>query len=252
MASSSAQSKLSSKSLGDGVAGDVIQRFALEHVPDSDANWHDARTTSALFADDPDELLFSGLCVVEAGTPVEIKATLVVRSAGEGNDRKGQWYIKRKAHDRLLEAGGVYLLVVYVQRRGREHLARIVVPAATMDDVLQESWYDVDADRSESTVAQLTWNRLIDEKYVGKRMTAVRHLWENVFRSGHSQNLTSRQDGRTANRCRSSRNGAVDSAPSAWSLPATSRQSISVSHKPEPSLRSCVGSFIESQLAESL
>jgi len=168
VASSSAQSKLSSKTLGDGVAGDVIQRFPFENVSDSDATWHDARTTSALFPDDPDELLFNGICAVEAGTPVEIKATLVVRSAGEGNDRKGQWYIKRQAHDQLLEAGGVYLLVVYVQRRGREHLARIVVPAATMDDVLQESWYDVDGDRSEQSVAQLTWSRLIDEKHVGR------------------------------------------------------------------------------------
>jgi len=82
-------------------------------------------------------------------------------------------------------------------------------------------------------------------------MTAVRHLWSNVFTLSHSQNLTSRQDEGTATQCRSSRNGAVSSAPSTWSLPATSRQSISVSHQPELSLRSAVGS-LESQLVESL
>ena len=154
---------MSPKHLGDGVEGDVIQRFeAIEHVRDSEATWHDARTTAAMFAGDPDELLWGGICAVETGTPVEIKATLVVRSSGT-RQCHGAWVIKRRPHDKLVEAGGVYLLVVYQQRDGREHLARMIVPAATVDDVVQDKWYEVSADRSENEMAQLVWTELIDE-----------------------------------------------------------------------------------------
>lgn len=165
MASSTDQAKMSPKHLGDGVEGDVIQHFAaLEHVRDSTATWHDARTTGAMFAGDPDELLWGGICAVEPETPVEIKATLAVRSSGQGSQRNGAWVIKRAPHEQLLDAGGVYLLVVYQQRRGREHLARMIVPAATVDDVADGKWYDVGGDRSENEMCQLVWTNLIDEQ----------------------------------------------------------------------------------------
>jgi len=158
VASSTDQAKVSPKHLGDGVEGDVIQRFAdIEHVRDTEASWHDAVTTAAMFAGDPDELLWGGICAVEPDTLVEIKATLVVRSSGN-EQRNGAWVIKRRPHDKLVEAGGVYL-----QRRGREHLARMIVPAATVEDVISDKWYDVNADRSENEMAQLVWTELIDE-----------------------------------------------------------------------------------------
>lgn len=164
MASSTDQAKMSPKHLGDGVEGDVIQRFStLEHVRDSEATWHDCVTTAPMFAGDPSELLWGGICAVEPQTPVEIKATLVVRSSGK-RQRNGAWVIKRAPHEQLLEAGGVYLLVVYQQRRGREHLARMIVPAATVDDHIEDKWYDVSGDRSEQEMAQLVWTHLIDEQ----------------------------------------------------------------------------------------
>jgi len=243
--SSADQAKISPKQLGDGVAGDVIQRFEeIEHVSDTEATWHDARTTAALFPDDPDELLFGGICAVEPDTPIEIKATLVVRSSGKGSQRNGAWYIKRKAHDQLLEAGGVYLLVVYVQRRGREHLARIVVPAATIDDFLQDKWYEVRADRSENEVAQLVWTEVIDESRLNggggmKRTTGVRHR-STPCGSFMSRRLDSNEyQARThapLTKWTAGRRRASGRTPKSWSTCSSCRSIISVPQgDPSPS-----------------
>jgi len=82
-------------------------------------------------------------------------------------------------------------------------------------------------------------------------MTSVRQHCRrprHTKEGGHQHELALEQDTRTATRV-GSRNGAVSSAPKAWSLPATSRQSISVSPQSESSLRA-VGAL--SPLFESL
>jgi hypothetical protein len=162
---STEQAKVSSKHLGEGIAADVIQHFPLETVTDTEAVWHDAETTAAIFPERPERLLFGGICAVEPDTPVEIKATLAARSAGDEGDRPGQWVLKRQSHDRLVDAGGVYLFVVYVQRgqSGRRHVGRIIMPAATVDDIISDSWYDAPQSRSEGKIAQLSWTRLLDD-----------------------------------------------------------------------------------------
>jgi hypothetical protein len=65
----------------------------------------------------------------------------------------------------LLEASGVYLLVVYTPNR-HDHLARIVVPASILDEHLRGRWYDVAGNRSEEEVAQLAWPHVLDREVV--------------------------------------------------------------------------------------
>jgi len=154
----------SSKKRGDSVESAVIDADpALEFVGDSVATWHDARTVECL---DPSyQRPFLGVPLVESGTAVEIKGACVVRSNGN-YDRSGAWYIKREAHQRLLDADGVYLLAVYAPRPETPILRSVIIPASLLDEHLDDRWYDVDADRSEDEVAQLTWTVLIDRERV--------------------------------------------------------------------------------------
>ncbi len=74
--------------------------------------------------------------------------------------------MKRAAHDRLLEAGGMYLLAVYLPRPGLPQVARAIVPASLFDELLRGRWYDVGGSRSESGVAKLAWSHVIEPEFV--------------------------------------------------------------------------------------
>ncbi|AXR78479.1 hypothetical protein [Natrarchaeobaculum sulfurireducens] len=158
--SSRASELESSKASGDALEADLIQQIdALEYVGDRTATWHDARTTTLL---EPSEWLpFYSIVVVEPDTPVEIKGCQVETSNGSRSTR-GRFYVKRAAHERLLEAAGMYLFVVYVPRPGLPQVARALVPASIVDELLRAKWYDVAGSRSESEVAKLTWSDVID------------------------------------------------------------------------------------------
>jgi len=157
-----------SKAIGSSVEAVVTDSDpALERVGDSVATWHDARTIDCLSPSD--DRPFCGICVVETDTPVEIKGACVVRSNGT-RQRAGHWYLKRDAHERLLDAAGVYILAVYAPRSGTPVLRSVVIPASLLDEHLRESWYTVEGDRSEDEVAQITWTRLIDREAVPSPM----------------------------------------------------------------------------------
>ena len=162
--SSRASELESPKASGDALEADVVQTVdALEYVGDQTATWHDARTTTLL---EPSESLsFYSIVVVEPDTPVEIKGCQVETSNGSRSTR-GRFYVKRAAHERLLEAAGMYLFVVYVPRPGLPQLARALVPASIVDELLRGKWYDVGGSRSESEVAKLTWSHVIDPETV--------------------------------------------------------------------------------------
>ncbi|AXR77687.1 hypothetical protein [Natrarchaeobaculum sulfurireducens] len=162
--SSRASELESSKASGDALEADVVQAVdALEYVGDRTATWHDAKTTTLL---EPSEWLpFYSIVVVEPDTPVEIKGCQIRTSNGSRSTR-GRFYVKRAAHERLLEAAGMYLFVVYVPRPGLPQLARALVPASIVDELLRGKWYDVGGSRSESEVAKLTWSHVIDPKIV--------------------------------------------------------------------------------------
>ncbi|RQG97224.1 hypothetical protein [Natrarchaeobius chitinivorans] len=150
----------SSKASGDALEAHLIQSIdALEFVGDRTATWHDARTTTLL--EPAENLPFYGIVVVEAGIPVEIKGCQIETSNGSGSTR-GRFYVKREAHSRLLEAGGMYLFVVYLPRPGLPQVARAVVPATIVDELLAGRWYDVGGPRSEDEVAKLAWSHVID------------------------------------------------------------------------------------------
>lgn len=132
----------------------------LDPVSDNVAEWHDARVDGLL--EPSEDLEFYGLLVLEDGTPVEIKGARVEISNGPGSVVSGRWFIKRAAHDRLLEAGGAYLLVVYDPALDGEIVSRAIVPATVVDGLLEGRWSDVDADRSEDVVAKLSWRDVLD------------------------------------------------------------------------------------------
>mgnify|MGYP006288903579 CR=1 FL=1 len=146
-----------SKSLGTTLETWLIDWYdSLRSVGDPEATWHDAETTAAWY---PSGITpFCGICVIERGTPVEIKACAREGSNGPDRDSPGHWYIKKDAHDRLLEAAGSYLLAVH---DGPDAvLARRVIPASLLDEFLKDRWYR--SGRSEGVVCQLSWPRLID------------------------------------------------------------------------------------------
>ena len=51
---------------------------------------------------------------------------------------------------------------MYVPRPGLPQVARAIVPASLVDEVLRGRWYDVGGNRSEQLVAKLAWNLVID------------------------------------------------------------------------------------------
>lgn len=153
-------SRAAAKEAGTELETTVVDgQDGLEAVPDAEAEWYDARTTVPLPASQ--QLPLAGLLAVPAETPVEIKAAQV---RTEGGRIRGRWYFKRRAHEQLLAAGGVYYLVVY-EPGEREPVAEVVVAAAIVDEAIS-SWIDVSGRRSEQQVAKLSWSVLIDPAQV--------------------------------------------------------------------------------------
>ncbi|MHC3439216.1 hypothetical protein ACYJ1Y_14275 [Natrialbaceae archaeon A-gly3] len=150
----------SPKASGDALEAEIVQVVdALEYVGDRTATWHDAKTTAVL--EPSQDLLFFGVCVVEPEVPVEIKGCQIETSNGSGSTR-GRFYVKREAHERLLEAAGMYLLAVYLPRPGLPQVVRGIVPATLVDELLRGRWYDVGGDRSEEEVAKLAWSHVFN------------------------------------------------------------------------------------------
>ncbi|RQG89348.1 hypothetical protein [Natrarchaeobius chitinivorans] len=150
----------SPKASGDALEAHLIQSIEeLEYVGDRTATWHDARTTTLL--EPTSSLPFFGIVLVEPDVPVEIKGCQIETSNGSSSTR-GRFYVKRDAHERLLKAGGMYLLVVYLPRPGLPQVARAIVPATIVDELLADRWYEVSGSRSENEVAKLAWSHVID------------------------------------------------------------------------------------------
>ncbi len=123
---SSRTSELDSpKASGDAIEVKIVKVVAeLEYVGDRTATWHDARTSTLL---EPQRSLpFYGIVIVEPGVPVEIKWCQIETSNGNRSTH-GRFYVKQAAHEQLLEAAGMYLLVVYLPRPGLPQVARAIV-----------------------------------------------------------------------------------------------------------------------------
>lgn len=122
----------SPKASGDAIEADVVQSIEpLRYVGDRTATWHDAETTGLL---EPSTTLpFYGIGVVEPETPVEIKACQIETSNGSRSTR-GRFYVKRRAHEQLLDAAGMYLFAIYIPRPSLPNVARAIVPATLVDE----------------------------------------------------------------------------------------------------------------------
>ncbi len=149
------------KALGEDIEGLVIQRVAgLEAAGERDA-YHDAVAVSAIGPQPAVGLRLGSICVLEAGTRVEIKAARRRVSAGT-EERDGLWLFKRDQHDRLVDRAESYLLAVYADApsAGGEIRALLLVPASVIDELLSGRWYTVD--RCEGEIAQLPWSTVLD------------------------------------------------------------------------------------------
>lgn len=156
-------SRAAAKEAGEALEEAVIEKVpGLVAVPDSEADWHDARTTASLTAG---AIPLVGVCSIGPNTPVEVKGCQYRKSRGGGRTRRGRWYIKRRAHERLVENGGVYAFAVYVPRADLEVVGLRFVPARLVDEVIP-SWIDVGGGRSENQVAQPTWTSLLSPELV--------------------------------------------------------------------------------------
>ena len=140
-----------SKDAGEAVETNVITRVPeIEAVPDTEAEWCDARVIEAGLPPTSVPLL--------PGVPVEIKAARVRLASG----RRGRFYVRRRQHERLVAEGSVYVFAVYEETSGRPIRGLRVAAADAVDALLPDGWTDVDGPRSETGYRQLAWSRLLD------------------------------------------------------------------------------------------
>lgn len=150
------QALAAAKRAGENAEHEVFDVVA-ELEPTADREHHDAVAKTAVFPHA--DLPFVGLCVLEAGTIVEIKSTMAVQTSAQ---RRGRFKLRENQHEALHDAGGVYLFVVCEPRPARTAIAMKVVPATTVDHVVDEvaSWRDELDGRGRKT--QLAWSRVFD------------------------------------------------------------------------------------------
>lgn len=149
----------SSRDSGDAVAANVVQVVeALQHVGDATAEWHDAVTTTLVTPTSAAPAQLYSIPLLEAETPVEIKAAQVRLGSGA----RGRYFIRQRQHERLVEEDAVYAFATYEPKP--RHPVRTVafVPASIVDELLPDGWTVVDADRSEQGYRQLAWSRVFD------------------------------------------------------------------------------------------
>ncbi len=156
-------SRAVSKQIGErleGIVVDALDELQEATVPDTfdgaeEDYWYDAEPVVALFASD--QIPMVGICVIEPGQPVEIKAASVTISSGT-RSCTGRFYLTRSQHERLVEENGVYLFAIYHEDDGEpELLGLLAIPAVIVEEELRDTWYEVD---HRSDYYQLSASRL--------------------------------------------------------------------------------------------
>jgi hypothetical protein len=94
---------------------------------------------------------------VDTGDPIECKSCWV-----RYESRRGQWWIARANHERLVDAGGWYILSVVDP--STEHILRMsLISASIVDRLIAERW--TNCGRGGQTVEQyrqLSWSAVFD------------------------------------------------------------------------------------------
>lgn len=154
----------SSKEIGELIEQAVADRLPdLALVDDGAAEWHDGRVLDDWIPNH--RLPMHELVLVRAGTPVEIKAAAFETSNGARN-AAGRFFIQRRCHHQLVEADGVYLLVVY-DPEAPDPLLRMGLLAAEELGERISTWSHVpDVTRSEGRTAKLGWPHVFDRETV--------------------------------------------------------------------------------------
>ena len=158
-------SRAASKAIGERLeeivvdAADELQEATVPESFDGAAEdyWYDAQPDVALFAND--DVPMVGICVIEPGQPVEIKAARTTISNGT-RSRCGRFYLTRRQHEQLIEQDGVYLFAIYVDEDDDgdpELLGLLAIPAVIVEEELRNTWYEVDG---RSDYYQLSADRL--------------------------------------------------------------------------------------------
>lgn len=157
-----------SRLAGDRAEDNVLRLVeGLRYVTDTEAEHYDAVTETLIVPSD--RLPFVGIAVLEVGVAVEIKSAGVVYGESQ---RRGRFYLRRSQHDRLVEAGGVYLFAV-CGPNNREVVAMKIVPATQVEqliDAVTDHWRTAGDSRDECV--QLSWARIFDPEAIeggGKR-----------------------------------------------------------------------------------
>ena len=154
----------SSKHSGETVEANVLDRVPeLAYVSDRTAEWHDAEVVTLL--EPCEDVVFYALPLLAVGTVVEIKAAQLRLASGQ----RGRFYIRKRQHQKLLDANGVYLFAVYDPRDDHRVLRMAVWAASLVDELLPDGWTAVHGDRAEEGYRQLAWSRVIDPEEVDRR-----------------------------------------------------------------------------------
>lgn len=158
MSSQSSLYSTSSVRAGSNAEAAVLQLVPeLRYVPGDEPTIPDAVVSTVLSPSR--DLPFVGVCVLEKGTPVEIKSASAVVTESQ---RRGRFQLRKRQHEALLESAGSYLFAVCEPRPERPIIAMKVVPATIVDDVVS-SWITVEDDsRSEVAYAQRAWTAIFD------------------------------------------------------------------------------------------
>lgn len=149
----------SSRASGDAVEAEVVQVVEpLTSVPDATARHYDARCETALYPSQ--RIPMYGLCVLNAGSHVEIKGCQQRLASGQ----RGRWHVRRGQLETLVAEGASVLFTVYQPGRFPDLLAMVVVPATAVAQLVDDlgGWLDAGEDRTEAEAyKQIGWTRLI-------------------------------------------------------------------------------------------
>lgn len=139
--------------LGESIEDWVTERFGYEHT---DEQWYDH--------------------VGDHGTKIQVKGTQRwIRDGyydnGNPRRRRGRFRLWEFDHQKLVQNGGVYLLILYEETR---HGIKVnhwqFVKPGRVGDILPGDWHDIDNVRTNSKgrSQRVRWNLLFDEDEVSE------------------------------------------------------------------------------------
>lgn len=128
----------------------ACERWPLELADDAHCDWYDLEFIADLTTARPP-------VVVPAGTKAESKSCWI-----RYDGRAGRWWIERENHEDLVDADGEYVFSVVDGASGDvERMA--LVPATTVDALIDEWWDCGDGGRTAEEYRQIPWTAVFDD-----------------------------------------------------------------------------------------